>query len=266
MFKKNIILISFFIFIIIIASGVFLLYKNNNVADNIANDEKSEERASYDDNDIYVKATTEKNDLLCSGIQDDAIKDFCFKKLASLKKDEKLCQNIENEDVKIECYDNSNFEIAIDSNNLKNCLYINSLIKQKGCFEKVIGENLDITICDSIKDFEEVKQEEGEIVKKINFQYCLDYVNYNKGRFDKDLKYCDYISDGEFKTKCYSFVNNIPLTSDEDGDDLIYRDEIIYKTDPNNHDSDGDGFNDGEEIKNGYNPIGEGELNSGVVE
>ncbi len=52
------------------------------------------------------------------------------------------------------------------------------------------------------------------------------------------------------------------LDSDEDGlpDDLEKR----IGSDPNEADTDGDGFGDGEEVKNGYNPLGEGELKDKV--
>jgi lipoprotein-anchoring transpeptidase ErfK/SrfK len=44
--------------------------------------------------------------------------------------------------------------------------------------------------------------------------------------------------------------------NDKDHDGLSNEDEInIYHTDPNNPDTDGDGYNDGVEIKNGYNPL-----------
>lgn len=50
----------------------------------------------------------------------------------------------------------------------------------------------------------------------------------------------------------------LAIDSDMDGlpDDLEKR----LGTDPNKADTDGDGFSDGEEVKNGYNPLGDGEL------
>ena len=48
---------------------------------------------------------------------------------------------------------------------------------------------------------------------------------------------------------------------DSDDDGLFDREELrVYKTDPTNPDTDGDGFLDGAEVKDGYNPNGPGKL------
>lgn len=47
---------------------------------------------------------------------------------------------------------------------------------------------------------------------------------------------------------------------DVDNDGLLMQQEIMLGTDPNNPDTDGDGFLDGEEVNNGYNPLGDGEI------
>ncbi len=48
---------------------------------------------------------------------------------------------------------------------------------------------------------------------------------------------------------------------DSDSDGLSDRDEaVIWKTDPNNPDTDGDTYFDGLEVKSGYNPLGDGKL------
>lgn len=52
-----------------------------------------------------------------------------------------------------------------------------------------------------------------------------------------------------------------PQLADSDADGLSDREEIIiYATDPRKVDTDGDTFSDGSEVKNGYNPKGEGRL------
>jgi len=51
----------------------------------------------------------------------------------------------------------------------------------------------------------------------------------------------------------------VNLDSDQDG--LSDADELnVYGTNPLKSDTDGDGYLDGEEVKNGYNPLGEGRL------
>jgi hypothetical protein len=56
-------------------------------------------------------------------------------------------------------------------------------------------------------------------------------------------------------------LNKISTYNDYDNDGLTDWEEInFYKTDPYNPDTDGDGYSDGDEVKNGYNPLGEGLL------
>lgn len=50
--------------------------------------------------------------------------------------------------------------------------------------------------------------------------------------------------------------------ADPDADGLTNAEEAYYKTDGNKNDTDGDGFIDGEEVRNGYNPLGTGKLDS----
>ncbi len=52
-----------------------------------------------------------------------------------------------------------------------------------------------------------------------------------------------------------------PKKIDSDDDGLFDNEEVgVYKTDPLNPDTDGDGFTDGSEVKNGYDPKGNGKL------
>ncbi|MDD5749250.1 MAG: thrombospondin type 3 repeat-containing protein [Patescibacteria group bacterium] len=59
-----------------------------------------------------------------------------------------------------------------------------------------------------------------------------------------------------------------PITNiDADNDMLTYEEEMLYGTDPNNPDTDRDGYSDGMEIVNLYNPLGPGRLeDSGLVD
>ena len=53
---------------------------------------------------------------------------------------------------------------------------------------------------------------------------------------------------------------SLPSTDDTDGDDLLDVEELLWKTDIHNPDTDGDGYNDGLEVRSGYNPLGPGKL------
>ncbi len=50
-------------------------------------------------------------------------------------------------------------------------------------------------------------------------------------------------------------------TIDSDQDGLSDKDEVLYNTDPADSDSDDDTYLDGQEVANGYNPLGSGLLN-----
>ncbi len=66
----------------------------------------------------------------------------------------------------------------------------------------------------------------------------------------------DGISDIEEET-----IGTTDRDFDSDGDGLSDLNErSVWKTNPTNPDSDGDGFFDGVEVFNGYNPLGEGSL------
>lgn len=70
----------------------------------------------------------------------------------------------------------------------------------------------------------------------------------------------DTDGDGLSDEKEIQFRTNANLF-DSDGDGLSDREELeVYGTDPLNADSDKDGFLDGEETKNGYDPNGSGKL------
>lgn len=56
-------------------------------------------------------------------------------------------------------------------------------------------------------------------------------------------------------------LNTSIKSADTDGDGLTDREEVrVYLTDPLDPDSDKDGYEDGEEVENGFNPLGKGPL------
>ncbi len=62
--------------------------------------------------------------------------------------------------------------------------------------------------------------------------------------------------------KKYGITINSPadLNADIDGDGLTLKEEYKYFTNPLDPDTDKDGYNDGKEVRDGYNPLGEGKM------
>lgn len=70
----------------------------------------------------------------------------------------------------------------------------------------------------------------------------------------------DFDGDGVSDKDEEKYESNISMV-DSDNDGLTDYEEIfIYKTDPNKKDTDRDGYPDGQEVENGYNPLGKGRL------
>ena len=74
----------------------------------------------------------------------------------------------------------------------------------------------------------------------------------------------EYMKTEDFKLNELVAEQDVATTSaadaDDDDDGLTNTEEAEYGTDPDEPDTDGDGFLDGEEVKNGYNPLGDGKL------
>jgi LPXTG-site transpeptidase (sortase) family protein len=100
------------------------------------------------------------------------------------------------------------------------------------------------------KDTDEDGYSDGEEIQN-------GYNPNGEGRLDSD-------SDGlyDWWELQNGFDKNDPTDADKDGDKdgLTVREEFKYKTNPTNADTDGDGVNDGDEIQQGRNPIGNGPL------
>lgn len=60
--------------------------------------------------------------------------------------------------------------------------------------------------------------------------------------------------------------SELVLAPDSDQDGLSDQDEEVFGTDPLLADTDGDGYQDAAEIRQGYNPLGEGKIDSQLIE
>jgi Bacterial TSP3 repeat len=101
----------------------------------------------------------------------------------------------------------------------------------------------------------------GRILLQVEDHGRIWYVNFNGQRqevtWDNLMSLFESLSLGITNED----LNKIATYNDYDDDGLTDSDELnFYNTNPYNADSDGDGFSDGEEVQNGYNPLGEGLL------
>jgi len=105
-------------------------------------------------------------------------------------------------------------------------------------------ENNDMDICQAIKDDTGYQDCQGDVAAKNTMNDCA--------------KMDTFLGSNQVE-QCYAhFDNNILLfgIEDKDGDGLDDEiEEDVWHTDPNNPDTDGDGYNDKEEIINGFDPL-----------
>ncbi|MFH1564273.1 MAG: hypothetical protein ABIC82_00250, partial [bacterium] len=111
------------------------------------------------------------------------------------------------------------------------------------CLNSIISEHDNLDYCQSL----------SEELQETCMQILARKLAYEK----KDKSICDEISDSGIQNECKEYVDGI---LDPDNDGLTNSQEKIYKTDPNVPDTDKDGYKDGDEVKNGFNPLGDGKL------
>lgn len=252
-----------------------------------------------EDNQVYKTAVDTNNADKCSEMSDDEQKDLCVKLLAIKLKNNQLCEKIGNKDTFTACQDRVNFETATGNKDLELCKTINDANLNSSCVVNIISQNqYNEQDCESLEDdnqknlclgkvlYEEaIEENDISICQKIpseNNEECLHSIINKHNDLDycdslpeelnaictqiiarklayekKDKSICDEISDGNIQNECKEYVDG---ALDPDNDGLTNLQEKIYKTDPNIPDSDNDGYNDGDEVKNGFNPLGEGKL------
>lgn len=98
--------------------------------------------------------------------------------------------------------------------------------------------------------------------KKYEMIVCLenDCETMNTLLWEKDNAMFVFKNPKSDEALVRQILNTWQFTSDmdEDQDGLTNQEEDKYGTDKNNPDTDGDGFSDGEEVINGFNPLSEG--------
>ncbi|MBI5370045.1 hypothetical protein HZA85_02570 [Candidatus Uhrbacteria bacterium] len=174
------------------------------------------------------------------------------KQAAEQNSQSKLCLDLPDAD-KDGCY----WELAVKQQDLKTCGEIKQETYRALCTDEVARDQAIASgtpsRCDMIKD---VQQREGchqALEPKVDSAFEAKVLEANQ---KQDRNLCD-VFEGDQKQDCKERV----LIDDPDFDGLATEQEVqVYGTDPRKADTDGDGYNDADEIAAGYNPRGEGKL------
>lgn len=200
-----------------------------------------EKQYCYDS--VYTKrAETTGNMKFCEDNVSEKRKDPCYVAVAKKMNDENACYKIVDNIQKQSCLDSILKYKSVEQNNLDLCLQTTGSALSY-CVDKLTSDKLHEDYCDQIP--KEVQQE------------CLDNVLTNKAVVMQDIEICEQIED---RTDAGSCRQNYYTPNDKDEDFLNDLAEQYYKTDSDKPDSDADGYKDGDEVVNGYNPLGAGKL------
>jgi hypothetical protein len=250
-------------------------------------------------NKIYAEAISAKNADKCKDIVGNEQQDLCIKLLAIGIENKELCNKITNQKINKECEDMVNYAIATRNQDIDLCASINDSLLSSSCTLNIISqknyskeeceiieggqkdlclstvlynkaiESNNPELCESIPMEDNISECLGSIYSKQDHISFCDLISENlrpecirsiANRLavgQKNVSICAQIKDAEYQNECKTKVD---LELDPDNDGLVNYRENSYNTDPKNPDTDGDGYSDGDEVKRGYNPKGEGKL------
>jgi len=174
---------------------------------------------------------------LCEELAQGQQRDDCFFLVAQSESDTTLCKQIEQAATKTLCLDTVYRDLAdID---ITYCDKLSTQAKSDGCRRTL--NPLTLEECQSSKSAS---------------SECQFLSISTQAQQQQDANICDRL-----ETQDAENCRELVLTDDPDYDGLSTdRERNKYGTDPYNSDTDGDGYSDGDEVKSGYNPNGEGPL------
>jgi hypothetical protein len=185
---------------------------------------------------------------MCDLLDAQVDRDNCYWAVARSTSDAKNCALITVEAQASRCSDDLMEAQALASNDATPCKQIQDAARQVRCEDAIAGPL-------TSENCEERRPEA-----------CADIVLSQQARASLNMGDCEGIVDESIRLTCYDVVEDAlvdaehGLSEDADGDGLTLAQETDFGTDPDNPDTDGDGYVDGVEVAAGYNPTGAGKI------
>jgi hypothetical protein len=263
MTKRNIIIVSIILILtaIVLVAGTFYIVKNfkpgpvnrevgSRVKDQKYFDQLNEEnckntsdpqeceKQTYEvwSQKILSEILTTGDYNRCSELGLDFKINDCYSQLAYNLNNKKICEQISDANIKKNCFDS----LVPLEGNFSSCNKLAAQSQRDYCYQKVISQMKSFNECNSLPAADKNK--------------CLEIFITQQALKDTDYDLCNLIPTPQGQKNCLRI-----LPKDSDGDKLSdYTEKHFVGTDPNNPDTDGDGYDDGEEVRGGYNPLGPG--------
>ena len=185
---------------------------------------------------------------------------------ANAHKSAEICEMIEQE---LE-HDNCLRELARDENDVEICKFVIEAEAKQSCFDygyfRAVREDPYNEKCDKISDSELMEHCKDTVLIGIaardgceaaySIEYCQLRGELEVAVATQDPERCRELSDTNSQSECIELVG----VGDADFDGLDAYQEEKYGSSDYSQDSDGDGYLDKDEVDAGYNPAGEGLL------
>ena len=175
-----------------------------------------------------------------------------------------MCERLEGG-----AYDECVWTVAREEGNAATCADMLDSAKAATCADAIYLkralEEEDAAACESISDAEKKTACLAAIagpttrencLTRNGAAYCAEFDLYLQAEAAQDPDKCAMITDADLSELCVELVS----PGDRDFDGLDAGEEAAYGSSDTSADTDGDGFADSEEIKNGNNPNGSGML------
>lgn len=193
---------------------------------------------------LYEAGFEKESVSFCEYIESKKVRSNCYLHTAVKKRDITMCNTsaMDGEQQGI-CERQTIMARAREEGDIGSCGLLESLELKQACLKRGVKASTDMDVCSPVEDSE-------------LSAYCESLVYSNLAQEKGDKEICGRIADRKLSIICQADVLGVIVSSDHDKDGLSFYQEMVYGTDPENPDTDGDGFSDGEEIQEGYNPVG----------